>query len=496
MRLYPAEKQLGGLLLRMANGTSVSRGIWLVAALCLGGGLASTAVVTIELLTNTAAHERLVHDLQESSRQRDDARVIQVTFKKQVQEWKDILLRGYNPADLEKYTRQFHAASAKVRQLAMTLQPLLRDPAARGHMEAFLSAHVAMAERYENALQLFTAGGGANPQEADKLVKGQDRAATDLLDKIVEALAKQANANVANESELLARKLWVLCLTGAAIFLLVTAFAAVTVNRTSRTLRQAVEGITGVATEIEAMAAAVAASSRSIADISVAQAESLKEVQNSSEAIHAISVKISQDSSSAAALVAESQTRVAETRNSLRQMTDAMSDLRSHNGKISNINSVIDNIAFQTNILALNAAVEAARAGEAGMGFAVVAGEVRGLALRSAQAAESTAALIEDSIAKSVDSEVKLAQVTATIQASHADSAQVQSLFEAVSRGSRAQTGGVQRVAAAVDCMRTATDSAHSAAKESAGAAKGLTAQSDALMQIVAQLAAAVGVRD
>src|SRR6202049_5402854 len=111
--------------------------------------------------------------------------------------------------------------------------------------------------------------------------------------------------------------------------------------------------------------------------------------------------KNTENSRAAAELVPQSQQKFVETNHSLDQMVVAMSEINTQSDKISKIIKVIDEIAFQTNILALNAAVEAARAGEGGMGFAGGAAEVRNLAQRSAQAAKDTAALIEESVAKS-----------------------------------------------------------------------------------------------
>ena len=95
-------------------------------------------------------------------------------------------------------------------------------------------------------------------------------------------------------------------------------------------------------------------------------------------------------------------------------------------------------MAFQTNILALNAAVEAARAGEAGLGFAVVADEVRNLAKRCAQAAQETAALIEESVSSSNDGKGKLEQVAEAVRAITENTHRVKSLVDGISADSEA----------------------------------------------------------
>jgi methyl-accepting chemotaxis protein len=121
-------------------------------------------------------------------------------------------------------------------------------------------------------------------------------------------------------------------------------------------------------------------------------------------------------------------------------MVQSMKEINTSSEKISKIIRVIDEIAFQTNILALNAAVEAARAGEAGMGFAVVADEVRNLAHRSAQAAKDTAALIEESIAKSNEGNNKLQLVADSIQKVTGSATQVKVLVDEVDVGSQEQS--------------------------------------------------------
>ena len=189
----------------------------------------------------------------------------------------------------------------------------------------------------------------------------------------------------------------------------------------------------------------------------------------------------------------QSQQKFVQTNQSLDESVVAMGEINTQSDKISKIIKVIDEIAFQTNILALNAAVEAARAGEAGMGFAVVADEVRNLAQRCAQAAKDTAALIEESIAKSNDGKVKVDQVAAAIRTITEESAKVKTLVDEVNLGSQEQARGIEQIAKAITQMEQVTQKTAANAERSASAAEELNAQSETLKDIVARLTAMVG---
>jgi methyl-accepting chemotaxis protein/methyl-accepting chemotaxis protein-1 (serine sensor receptor) len=184
---------------------------------------------------------------------------------------------------------------------------------------------------------------------------------------------------------------------------------------------------------------------------------------------------------------------VEDANRNLEEMVQSMKEINSSSEKISKIIRVIDEIAFQTNILALNAAVEAARAGEAGLGFAVVADEVRNLAHRSAQAAKDTAALIEESIAKSNEGNTKLQLVAGSIQQVTGSATQVKALVDEVDVGSQEQSRGIDQIASAVTQMETVTQRSAASAEESAAASEELAAQAHALYDIVERVRKLVG---
>lgn len=167
-------------------------------------------------------------------------------------------------------------------------------------------------------------------------------------------------------------------------------------------------------------------------------------------------------------------------------VASTMHDIAASSQKIGDIISVIDGIAFQTNILALNAAVEAARAGEQGRGFAVVAGEVRNLASRSAQAAKEIKGLIEESVSR-VEQGSKLVDTAAQTMTEIVRSVtQVNDIMGEIASASDEQRRGIEQVAQAVSQMDQVTQQNAALVEEAAAATDQLAHQADHLTSLVA----------
>ncbi|HAS1952952.1 TPA: methyl-accepting chemotaxis protein [Enterobacter asburiae] len=216
------------------------------------------------------------------------------------------------------------------------------------------------------------------------------------------------------------------------------------------------------------------------------QAASLEETAASMEEL-TVTVKQNAENARQASHLALSASETAQKGGKVvDNVVQTMRDITASSQKISDIISVIDGIAFQTNILALNAAVEAARAGEQGRGFAVVAGEVRNLAQRSAQAAREIKSLIEDSVNRVDLGSTLVESAGETMDEIVNAVTRVTDIMGEIASASDEQSRGIDQVGLAVSEMDRVTQQNASLVEESAAAAAALEEQASRLTQAVA----------
>lgn len=314
-----------------------------------------------------------------------------------------------------------------------------------------------------------------------------------LLDKITSEsvlLAGSAAIKQADEATASVATSTIIALGGV---LISTVASLLVIRSVNKALGQNVTTLGVASGQLLKSSAQVSSASQSLAEGSSGQAASLEEISSSIEELTSMT-KRNADNAQAGRMASNHARSAAETgAEEMVRMQDAMNAIQQSSADISKIIKTIDEIAFQTNILALNAAVEAARAGEAGAGFAVVADEVRSLAQRSAIAAKETADRIADATQKSVQGVELSNRVGAGLRAIVEKAREVDRLVAEVATASQEQASGLAQINGAITQMDRVTQSNAASAEETASAAEELNAQSSALQQSAAQLAALVG---
>ena len=461
----------------------------------------------------------------------DTARSAQVEFKKQVQEWKDTLLRGNDQAQFDKYSKAFGERSAQtdvyLKKLKDQFIALKFDTAA---VDEAIKSHQELGEKYAEALKQYDVANAESAHTVDALVKGMDRPPTQKIDGIVAFVLDQSGKMMAVTSQQAQDSYQSACMLLLVAVVLAAVFGgAVTLwlgKSITRPLNRAVElaetvaagdlrssidvtskdetgqllraldGMNGSLTKIVAevrhstntMSDAAKEIARGNMDLSARtedQASSLEETASAMEQLTS-TVKQNADNAKQANGLALTASEVALKGGSVvSQVVETMGSINDSSKKIVDIISVIDGIAFQTNILALNAAVEAARAGEQGRGFAVVAAEVRTLAQRSAAAAKEIKALIGDSVEK-VDAGARLVdQAGATMDEIVASVKRVSDIIAEISVASAEQTSGIEQINVAIMQMDQVTQRNAALVEEAAAAADAMQHQGSVLVDTV-----------
>ena len=376
----------------------------------------------------------------------DTARIAQVDFKKQVQEWKDLLLRGANPDAFKKYHDGFTRESDTVKSDLGALKKRMTELGIRTEgVDQALATHDELGSKYLAAIRHYDAKDPESMHVVDGMVAGIDRAPTAAIDGLVTGMQRDAaaesrqidaesNAAFDHACALLAAVvlgamlaaatlIWLLAYSitapiGRALKIaqavaqgdLTTELVVDSQDETGRLLaaldsmngklRQVVQLIRMGSREISASTREIANGNQDLSARTCEQAAALEEtsasMQKFTDSVHA-----NADTRRAreACQMAESATDVArQSGTAMSQAVTAMLQVQNVASRITEITETMDRIATQTHILALNASVEAARAGEAGRGFSIVALEVQALARNSRTASTEIRKLIGESV--------------------------------------------------------------------------------------------------
>jgi methyl-accepting chemotaxis protein len=451
---------------------------------------------------------------------------ISAHFGTAIQEWKNVLLRGKDPKDMEKYWDAHSKEMNEVARLVQELDQTVDDKSPlQAHVTLLATELKSAQEGYRQAFEAYKAAGN-DFSAGDKAAKGKDRAAAESLQKLREELSNAekgatadaiAEATAATRIALIVMVLVSVVSMAGALWLarriiapiaeavglsekvargdLTMPIQATTTDEIGvllASLQTMQSSLSKLVVNVRRGSEGVATASAEIAhgnnDLSARTEQQASALEQTAASMEELGTTVKQNAESArhANQLAQSASTIAvDGGNVVSQVVETMRDINASSRKISDIISVIDGIAFQTNILALNAAVEAARAGEQGRGFAVVASEVRSLAGRSADAAKEIKSLINASVERVEHGSTLVDKAGVTMTEVVSSIKRVTDIMGEISAASTEQSNGVAQVGEAVTHMDQATQQNAALVEQMAAAASSLKSQAQELVHLV-----------
>lgn len=458
-----------------------------------------------------------------------------VEFKTQVQEWKNVLIRGSDPKQLDKYWGKFKKQEEKIQKIGAELIRSISQVETRSNVEKFLQSHKEMGEKYRKGFNDFNLA-NFDVITGDKAVKGIDRAPGKLLDSIVIAIQdtadKQAlviDKQVEASSAFAASALFIIILVFASTSLYIVYNAIVRPSKIlSRSLERVSQGhldesititredelgllantarylksfLQDISTQLSSCSNHLTSTSSNLSNtvkevtsrsdqghqriqqIAAAMEEmtaTIQEVARHAETAAGLTNQTYEASQEGRSYMETAQTSINELSAQVNANVDSMNTLAEETTNVGSVLGVIRGIAEQTNLLALNAAIEAARAGDQGRGFAVVADEVRTLAQRTQ---ESTAEI--ESIIESVQNGASN-MVSVMVSSQKITNESAEQVNTAANKLSQT-TDGIEEIASLNGQIATAANQQTSVAEEIARNIVEISEQSEATVQAVQQ---------